>query len=220
MTAATLTGGLADTEPLGVLHRYRDDGPLASAAGRTLGRRVPLPATVLLLAAALPGAVAIVVAGAGASHGVVVAAIAWAVLVGGISSGRPVSGSLRWTVPPLVRALEYAGLLWIAAVAGESSYPAAFALLAVLSFHHYDTVYGTRHRGLPPARSRQLVAGGWDGRLVVATGLLLAGALPAAYYVAAVVLGAWFAFQSVAEWRRVGPAQGPVDDDDEEDEAV
>ena len=195
-------------------------------AARVLGPRVALPALVLLALAALPGTLAILVTGADASRGVVTAAIVWAVLAGGASGGRPVSGALRWAVPPALRAIEFGGLLWIAAVAGPSSYPAAFALLFAVAFHHYDIVYGTRHRGRPMTGPLQAVAGGWDGRLLAAVVLLLAGALPEAFYAAAIVLGVLFVSESVIEWRRVGPAQGKgaadaePGEDDEEDEAV
>ena len=58
----------------------------------------------------------------------------------------------RWAEPALLRAIEYAGLIWIAALAGESRVPAAFALLAALAFRHYDLVYRLRQRGTAPAR--------------------------------------------------------------------
>jgi hypothetical protein len=224
MTAATLTGS-AGSAHADVLERYRDDGPLATAIGRAFGRRVALPPIALLGIAALPGLAAIVVRGDNAPRGVVAGAIAWAVLAGGLASGRPLTGPLAWTVPPALRAIEYGGLVWIAAVAGRSSLPAVFALLFALAFHHYDTVYGQRHRRLPPPRRLLAVAGGWDGRLLAAGAALLAGTLPAGFYAAAVVLGALFVGQAVAEWRRIGPAHGPgpadaaLGEEDEEDEA-
>jgi hypothetical protein len=149
------------------------------------------------------------------------------VLAGGLSSGRPLSDPMRWAVPPALRAIEYAGLLWMAEVAGASALPAVFALLCAVTYHHYDVVYGQRHRGVRPQRRLQAVAGGWDGRLLAACLLMLAGALPAGCFVAAAILGVLFAGQTIAEWRGIARAQplpsDPAaygDDEDEGEEVV
>lgn len=202
----------------GVLELYRDDGPLARAIGRVLGRRLPLPAIVLLLVAGLPLAAAIVLEGDGASQGLVAAVVAWVVLLGGLASGRPLTDRLRWQVPPALRAIEYAGLLWIGAVAGADALPATFALLAAITYHHYETVYGFRHRGVTPPGWVNAVAGGWDGRLILAVVLLAAGALPAAFWILAGLLAALFVTETVVEWRRYRLGERAVYDD-EEDEA-
>jgi hypothetical protein len=123
----------------------------------------------------------------------------------------------------VLRAIEYAGLLWIAAVAGAgtpgaSTLPAAFALLCAITYHHYDVVYGLRHRGVARPRWVQAVGGGWDGRLLLATAALLAGALPAAFYVMAVLVAVLFIGESIGEWRHLGRTLRPAYDD-EEDEA-
>ena len=146
-----------------VLRAYRDDGPVAVALGRMLARVGGPPAIALALLAALPLLAAVAVAGAGASHALVVAAVGWAVLAGGVSSGRPLTDGMRWLVPPVLRALEYAGLIWIAAVAGPSSLPAAFALLCAIAYHHYDIVYGRRHRGRVPPQGLQRLGGAGMG---------------------------------------------------------
>lgn len=223
MSAATATAASGGSEHAGLLETYRDNGPIAAAIGHLMGRAVALPAVALLAIAALPGLVAIVLSGEDASRGVVLATVVWAVVAGGISSSRPLTDGLRWMVPPALRAIEFGGLLWIGAVAGPSSLPAVFALLCAIAYHHYDVVYGQRHRGIEPARWVQAVAGGWDGRLLAAAVLLLAGALPAGFFVAAAVLVVLFVGESVVEWRRVGPAPPPGDEDgafaDEEEEA-
>jgi hypothetical protein len=201
-----------------VLDAYRDDGPLASAIGRVLGRLIKSPAIALLVVAGLPLLLAIVIKGDGASDGLVAGVVAWAVLVGGLASGRPLTDPLRWLVPPALRAIEYGGLLWIGALAGADTEPWTFALLCAITYHHYENVYGFRHRGVrPPARVT--AAGlGWDGRLVLGVVLLVAGALPAGFIALAGYLAVLFVGETVREWREFRLGQAPVYDD-EEDEA-
>jgi len=95
---------------------------------------------------------------------------------------------------------------------------AAFALLCAVTYHHYDVVYGLRHRGAALPRWVQAVGGGWDGRLILALVLLLAGGLPAGFFVMGVALACLFIGETIAEWRHIGRADRPVYDD-EEDEA-
>jgi Family of unknown function (DUF5941) len=179
---------------------------------------VPLPAAVLILAGLLPLLAVAALAGGDVSTGVAAGLVAWIVLVGGISGGRPRRPAIGWTEPPLLRATEYTALIWIAALEGPDAYPAAFALLAALTFRHYDLVYRLRHRGVTPARWVTALGGGWDGRLVVAFVLLVVGALPAGYWVAASVLGVAFAGEAVYGWVGVGRVQRPLEYEDEEDE--
>ncbi len=73
-------------EPIGV---YRDDGLVARALARTLGRAVPLPAPVLILAGLVPLLAVAALAGGDVSTGVAAGLVAWIVLVCGISGGRP-----------------------------------------------------------------------------------------------------------------------------------
>ena len=107
-------------------------------------------------------------------------------------------GRFAWAVPPLIRLVEYAGLLAIGA-AGDAL-PAAFALVAALAYRHYDLVYRLRHRGVTPPPWVDAVGLGWEGRLALAVVLLLAGALPAGFFVLAGVLGVVFVAESVAGW--------------------
>ncbi len=218
MTAATVPTAAAATERASVLEFYRDDGPVAAAIGAATAGRLRAPAIALLFLAALPGLVAIVLAGDGAAHGVVAGAIAWAVLLGGLASGRPLDDRLRWMVPSALRVIEYAGLLWIASVAGASSLPAVFALLCAITYHHYDVVYGYRHRGVPLPRAAQAAGGGWDGRLLLALVLLLAGGLPAGFYLMAAAIAALFIGVSIAQWRHIGRSERPVYDDEEDED--
>jgi hypothetical protein len=201
-------------EPIGV---YRDDGLVARALARTLGPAVPVPAPVLILAALLPLLAVAAFAGGDLSTGAVAGLVAWIVLVCGASGGRPRRAAVAWAEPPLLRATEYATLTWIAAAEGADAYPAVFALIAALTFRHYDLVYRLRHRGVTPAGWVSALAGGWDGRLIAATVLLAVGALPAAFFVAAAVLGVVFVAESVVGWVVFGRVQRPLVYDDEED---
>jgi len=207
------------TTPSTTLEHYRDDGPLATLIGRALGRHVPAPQLALLAAAALPVALAMLLEGGDADWPVVAGVVAWLVVLGGISSGRPLRGSLRWAVPPVLRAIEYGTLLWCAALAADGSVAGAFALLSAVAFRHYDLVYRLRHRGAPAPPWVTRLALGWDGRLVLAFALLAAGALPAGFYVWAALLGAVLAGESVTGWIRFNRSrQRPLQyDDDEED---
>ena len=77
----------------------------------------------------LPLLAVIAITGDGASWPLAGALLAWLVVAAGVTGGRPLRDRLRWTVPPALRVAEYAGLLWLAAIAGASAVPAAFALL-------------------------------------------------------------------------------------------
>ena len=146
----------------------------------------------------------------------IAAVIAWLVVIGGLSGGRAGTSRLRWIVPPVVRLGEYAGLLWLATLAGAASVPAAFALLAALTLRHYDIVYGLRYRGAPVSERLGVVAGGWDGRLVLGCALLLTDALQAGFYVLAALIAVVFAAAAIRDWSR---ARRPVTfHDDKEDE--
>lgn len=191
--------GAARPDPLVA---YRDDGPLARDLGAALGGAVRLPAPALAVAGAAPLAVAVAVAGAGASPVAAGAVVAWLVVLGGVSSGRPHDGRLAWTVAPVVRGAEYAGLLWIAAIAGPSALSAAFALLCALAFRHYDLIYRLGGQGVMPPAWLGALAGGWELRLVAAWALLVAGALRPVLLAAALVLGAVFAAESARSWVR------------------
>ena len=197
---------------------YRDDGPLALALGRALGPVVKLPAPLLIALGLLGLVAAIVIGGEDVSLGVAGAVLAWVLLTLAAASGTPPRARIRWAEPPLMRATEYTALVWIAALEGPDAYPAAFALLAALTFRHYDLVYRLRHRGVVPARWVSRLSGGWDGRLIVAFVLLAAGALPVGYFVAAGVLGVAFVSEAVYGWLAIGRVQRPLEYEDEEDE--
>ena len=185
MTAAAVTASPAALAPPDPIAVYRDDGPLARALGTLLGGALRLPGAALLLVALLALVAAIAIGGGDTPRPVAAAVLALVVLLGGASSGAPPRPKIRWAELPLLRGTEYMALIWIAALEGPDAYPAAFALLAALAFRHYDLVYRLRHRGVTPATWVNALSGGWDGRIVVGFLLLLAGALPAGYFVAA-----------------------------------
>jgi hypothetical protein len=196
---------------------YRDDGMVARALG-PLGGVLRVPAPLLLLLALVPLLAVAAFAGGDVADGAAAAVIAWVIVMAGASSGSPARERIRWAEPPLMRATEYTALIWIAAVAGPDAYPAAFALLAALTFRHYDLVYRLRHRGVVPARWVSALGLGWDGRLLLAVILLVAGALPAGYFVLAGVLGVAFVAEAAYGWLAVGLVQRPLEYEDEEDE--
>ena len=217
-------GTLADqpataARPRGTLALYRDDGPLARTIG-TAARPIAtrLPHMLLTTLAVAPMFVLIAAKGADTSRAAAGIAIAWLVLVAGIGGGQEPTDRLRWAVPPTIRLAEYAGILWIGAMGGESSEPAAFTLICALAFRHYDVVYRLRHQGVAPPQWVGDLALGWDGRLVLGYILLVAGALPAGFFIAAGLLATVFVAESIAGWRRFGRGQQPVTYEDEEDE--
>ena len=198
---------------------YRDDGALARAIGRAAGAcrsrrwrccspasrrsRSPPPSRATARRPASPPPV-----------------LAWLIACHGVTSARWPRESFTWAVPPLVRLGEYAGIVWIAAIAGEDALPAAYALLAALAFRHYDLVYRRRHRAEVPPAWLNAVALGWEGRLILAWVLLALDALPEAMFVWAALLAIVSVAETVAAWKRFGRAPRPAEYDDvEEDEA-
>jgi hypothetical protein len=214
-----MTAKASTAAPPGVttLEIYRDDGPLARVLGAMLGARIPVPPVALITAGVLPLVALIAFDGSGASDAAAGLALAWLVVTGGVSSGRPHADRLRWVVIPVLRLGEYGGILWLAALAGGSGPAAAFALLAALAFRHYDLVYRLRYQGVPPPRWVGDLAGGWEGRLLAGWMLLVVDAAPG-FFALAAVLGALFVGESIASWTRIQRARAVVAYEDEEAE--
>jgi len=142
-------------------------------------------------------------------------------LAAGLRRGRPAHaepGRLAWLVPPLVRVLEYGFLIWLTATAAPDAMPRCFALLGVLAFHHYDTVYRLRHQRVAPPAWVRAIGGGWEGRVALAALAAVLGALGAALLVAAIVLAAVYVTESVLSWARFARTERPAayEEDDEE----
>jgi Family of unknown function (DUF5941)/CDP-alcohol phosphatidyltransferase len=214
---ATRDSAAADAD---ALELYRDDGPLARALGSALGGSIGLPAIALVIGGALPLLALIAFDGSGASDSAAGLAVAWLALAGGVSSGSPNDGPLGWATIPVLRLGEYAGILWLAALAGGAGPAAAFALLAALAFRHYDLMYRLRYQGTPTPRRVGDLAGGWEGRLLAGWALLAADALPAGFFALAATLGGVFAGESIASWTRTRNAQAvlPYIDDEAEEQ--
>ena len=171
---------------MSALMAYRDDGLLAQLLGR---RANPLPPSVAVLLGIVPLAAAIALGED--SEAVTAAVFAWLIILGGVSRGGPLERDrFNWAVPALLRAGEYAALIWM--------HPAAaLAVLVPLAFRHYDIVYRLRYqRRAPPEWG-----GGWDGRLLVGWALLALDALPGGFYALGGILGVLFVAESVASWR-------------------
>jgi Family of unknown function (DUF5941) len=181
----------------------RDDGPLARALGR-VGAALPVPAPVLAFLALAPVLVVAIAGGSDFSLLGAAAVLAWVLVVGGASSGARGQPRMLWAATPLMRLTEYAALIWIVGLDGASAYPAAYALIAALTFRHYDPVYRLRHSGVPPAPWVNALSLGWEGRLVAVYLLLVLGLVPAGVYALAAVLGAAFAAEAVYGWVFVG----------------
>jgi Family of unknown function (DUF5941) len=92
-----------------------------------------------------------------------------------------------------------------------------YALIGILAYHHYDTVYRTRQR-LWPAKWVFRAGLGWDGRLLIAAVATLAGVLPITIAVLAVYLGLLFGIESVYTWTRTGTGKGVMVDLEDEGE--
>jgi hypothetical protein len=159
----------------------RDDGPLAQALRRLAPRRLRPVGTMLTSCAVL--AVGLAVDGTRTTTGSVLGVCGFA-LLGALSGGGRSDGRLRWVVSPLLRTGEYATLIVLAWRAGML--PVAFALLAVVTSHHYDLAY---RRETAPARRVDLLAGGWEGRTLLLTAASLAGVFGGA----CIALAVWIA---------------------------
>jgi hypothetical protein len=117
-------------------------------------------------------------------------------------AGRADRHPLAWIVPPLLRALEYGFLIALTALVEPDALPFCFAFLGVLAYHHYDIVYRLRSRQAEPPTWVGAGGGGWDGRILVASVLALAGVLGLGLLAAAGALALVWATESVSSWLR------------------
>ncbi|MDX6745103.1 DUF5941 domain-containing protein [Actinocorallia sp. A-T 12471] len=196
------------------LRAYRDDGPIARALGQLARGQLPP------LAPALVAAVLTVVAlslGAGIGELAALLAPVSLLLLAGPSSTHPHGGRLDWLVPPLIRAIEY-GYLAVLGFALNVPEPLVYTLLAVLVYHHYDTVYRTRQGLWPPEWVFQ--AGlGWDGRMLIAALAAVLDVTTPVYAALALYLGVLFGWESVRTWVETDRRTGKGAEIDLEEEA-
>jgi hypothetical protein len=117
-------------------------------------------------------------------------------------SRRPVlAGPLGWAVPALLRLAELGLVLAAAAVLVPEQLTWAYALLFVLAFHHYDTLYRALGGEAPP-RWLVWVGLGVEGRILVVLVAVLLGpaALSAVLVVGTVLLAGWFVVVASAQY--------------------
>ncbi|MCO8273407.1 CDP-alcohol phosphatidyltransferase family protein [Actinoplanes sp. TRM 88003] len=182
--------------------RFRDDGFLVR---RVLGR-AGLPAPLALAALAAVAAFALVatlLAGwlePPAKIAVVVLIVV--VLGAGLPARARHGGPLDWLIPAALRAAEFLTVVAVG-IAGSVPTPVTFLLIFVLTLHHYDLV-ARMEKGAPTGRATGDLLG-WDGRIVLLAVATLGGFPADGMVVVAVVVGATFLFNTIADWRTGGP---------------
>jgi hypothetical protein len=201
-----------------MLDAYRDDGPLASWIGRLADGRLRAGEASLTLLGLLPVVAVLAWPAQRLSVGAASAGIAIGVVLVALGAHDTGRGRLAWLVPALLRTIEFGGLVKLTVVAAPDAMPACYALLGVLAFHHYDTVYRLRHQRVAPPSWVRGVGAGWDGRLLVASALALAGGLRFGLLVAAVGLALVYVSESTVSWIRFGRAKGSVRHEDEDED--
>lgn len=102
-------------------------------------------------------------------------------------------GRLAWSMPPLLRALEFGCVVLLVRRVAPEAMPAAFALLFVVAYHHYDALYRVLN-GVASAGALRLAGLGVEGRLLVLAALVATGAdaLARGLVVLAIALGLLF----------------------------
>lgn len=184
---------------------FRDDGPAAALLAR-VGRE-GLPVGAVIVAAAGLGIV--LALQRGEPTFVAIAAAAAFVVLASVGQARQPPSRTDWLVPPVLRAVEYGGIVLLAAGVRGGAPAAAFALLCAVALHQYDVDHRIRIRGVPPPRTVGHVGLGWDGRLL----LMTAAAALGVFVVVALVLAGIFVLVIVAEnlvvWRHGLAARGP-----------
>jgi hypothetical protein len=182
---------------------YRDDGPIAHALGRLARGKLP-PLLPLLVAAIVT--LILLIAGVHEQGGLALLAPVLVLLLAGPGSAHPHTGRLDWVAPNIIRVIEYGYLATLGFSHGVSK-PLVYALICILAYHHYDTVYRTRQRPWPAAWVFR--AGlGWDGRMLIAGLGALTHTAPLLYLVLTCYLGVLFAAESIYFWSRTSRRTG------------
>lgn len=201
----TMTGSGAQ------LQAYRDDGPIARFLGGLAKGQLPPLGPVLVAAV-----VSLITLSLGVRDDMGPAMFAPVVLLllTGPASAHPHSGRLDWLVPPIIRAIEY-GYVAVLGFSQEVPRPLVYTLLAVLVYHHYDTVYRTR-QGLWPPEWVFRAGLGWDCRMLILAVAAWAGLPTLAYALLALYLGVLFGVESVRTWLETERGSGMIVDLEEE----
>ena len=201
----TLTGNGAQ------LQAYRDDGPVARFLGGLAQGQLP-PLGPVLVAAVV--SVVMLSIGVREAMGPAMLAPVVLLLLTGPASSHPHNGRLDWLVPPVIRAIEY-GYVAVLGFSQEVPRPLVYTLLAVLVYHHYDTVYRTR-QGLWPPEWVFRAGLGWDGRMIILAAAAWTELSTLAYALLALYLGVLFGVESVRTWLETERGSGVIVDLEEE----
>ncbi|MGA1146835.1 MAG: CDP-alcohol phosphatidyltransferase family protein [Candidatus Nanopelagicales bacterium] len=117
-----------------------------------------------------------------------------------VPAARPaLTGPFGWGVPVALRAVELGGIAVMVTFSGEVV--AAFWILFIIAYHHYDVLY----RSLQGARQPRWLAWwgfGWDGRLLVIAAVALSAVLQPALTLLLVWWVLWFAGVASIQWLR------------------
>lgn len=184
----------------------RDDGKIPRLVGGLLGASRRLPAGLLTVAGATPLLVADLLVRDRAHLGVLGFALGWFVLLAGLPAGRTPTDGLAWLVPPLIRLTEYVTVWRLVLLTDPQAQATAYWVLAVLAYHHYDTIYRQRQQRTDPPRWLETVGGGWATRLLLLYSAAALGAPAVAIVVVAGALALVYVVESVANWAGSGKA--------------
>lgn len=180
----------------GLLHAYRDDGPLARMVATSTVRA---PSLLLMMLAAAAVAIGLLsddsTIGAPSLIG-----IAIFVVLGMLSGAAREHPRVQWLVPPLLRGGEHGIIAVLTLRADGTALWLAYALLAAIAFHQYDIVYRLRHQRKAPPTTLTLLGGGWEIRTIIVTIAAVVGVLAPALAILALWCGALFVSESMRSW--------------------
>ena len=190
-----------------LLGSYRDDLPPLDR-GPGLGSVGP---SVLLVLGVAPAVTALVnTKEAGLWVGLT---LAWFILLGSVCGSR---SRFTWLVPATLRAAEYGFVIGTTYWVDPSALPAAFVLLAALSYHHYDLIYRPRYQGSGPPRWVLVALGGWQVRTGVVFVIAAADLLTPGLWILACWIGLLAIGESANSWRSAAPEPATTMDNDDD----
>jgi hypothetical protein len=127
-----------------------------------------------------------------------------ALLVPAATRQRWWSGRAAWAVPALLRLVELGVVAGIVLLWHPSAVVPGFWWMAVVAFHHYDTLYRAMQGHAPP-RWLVWLGLGWEGRTLIVTALSVAGggALARGLGWGALLLAVLFVVVASVQWLAV-----------------